>query len=222
MSIGLLPEELQKPDDPKKFYGVVTGQVIPDVDITGQGRVKVRLPFIDSLDTSAWARVALPIAGALHGMYFIPNPGDTVLVAFEHGDVDSPFILGSLWNLSSPPPLPAPTPQVRAIRTPAGNQVIFSETPPTITIQTTGPVPPVPGTPSGLSNVVLTSAGVTLQAGPSTISVTPAGITISAAGSQISLTARGLELRSVADVQIDSLKDVDIHGVQHIKLNTPA
>ena len=81
---------------------------------------------LDSLDLSPWARIALPMAGVLHGMYFIPNINDEVLVAFEHGDVNAPYIIGSLWNAMAPPPLQSPVPQIRAIRTLAGNQIVFT------------------------------------------------------------------------------------------------
>ena len=60
------------------------------------GRVQVQLPFIDALDLSPWARIAVPMAGLGHGHYFIPNLSDEVLVAFEHGDVNAPYIIGSL------------------------------------------------------------------------------------------------------------------------------
>ena len=98
----------------KKFYGVAVGQVVLVTDPLMLGRVKVKVPFIDSADLAAWARVASPMAGMLSGHYTIPNMGDEVLVAFEHGDVNAPYILGCLWNATAPPPLPSPLPQIRA------------------------------------------------------------------------------------------------------------
>src|SRR5215203_1032238 len=104
MSVGF--DLLQDQNDPnaeektgRKIYGVVTGMVQPFMpDPLGLSRVRVSLPCIDSLDPVAWARVASPAAGLFHGNYFIPKPGDSVLVAFEHGDINAPYVIGSLWH----------------------------------------------------------------------------------------------------------------------------
>src|SRR5260370_21281620 len=109
----------------KKYYGVVTGRVINLLDPLTLGRVQVQLPFIDSVDLSPWARVAVLLAGPLHGSYFIPNIGDEVLVAFEHGDVNAPHIIGSLWNAMSPPPLPPPLSPTSLFQTLANNHIQF-------------------------------------------------------------------------------------------------
>ena len=53
---------------------------------------------------SAWAPVAAPLAGKKRGAFFMPELGDEVLVAFEHGDFDHPFIIGFLWNGVDTPP----------------------------------------------------------------------------------------------------------------------
>lgn len=177
----------------RKFYGVAVGRVINMLDPMMLGRVQVQLPFIDSLDLSPWARVAVPMAGFGHGYYFIPNLMDEVLVAFEHGDINSPYIIGSLWNAIAPPPLPSPVPQIRTIRTLVGNQIVFSEAPPTVTIQS-GPTPPeavpMPPTPAGPPTIVLSPIGIQIIFGLSRIDISPAGITITGTPS-ISLNAAG-------------------------------
>jgi hypothetical protein len=150
-----------------KLYGVMVGKVINLLDPLALGRVQVQLPSIDSLDLSPWARVAVPMAGIAHGFYFIPNLNDEVLVAFEHGDVNAPYILGSLWNAMAPPPMPSPLPQIRMIRTLAGNTIMFTEVPPTITIQT-----------ASMQTVIMSPAGIQIQTGASIINMTPDGVTI--------------------------------------------
>ena len=196
-----------------KFYGVVTGRVINPLDPMFLGRVQVQLPFIDSIDLSPWARIALPMAGFGHGTYFIPNIGDEVLVAFEHGDVSAPYIIGSLWNAMAPPPLPSPLLQIRSIRTLVGNQVVFTEVPPTVTIQN-APTPPeiLPSPPSPVGphqTIALTPAGVQIFAtsvqiisGTNVINMTPDGITISSAAN-LNLLATGAITLTGSAVQIN-------------------
>jgi uncharacterized protein involved in type VI secretion and phage assembly len=77
-------------------YGVVVGLVTNNNDPEGLGRVKVQFPCLGS--ESHWARVASLMAGKDRGTYFLPEVDDEVLVAFEHGDLRFPYILGMLWN----------------------------------------------------------------------------------------------------------------------------
>lgn len=55
-------------------------------------------------DTSAPARVMMPMAGNRRGMHFFPEAGDEVVVGFHDGDSNAPIILGGVWNSDSPPP----------------------------------------------------------------------------------------------------------------------
>ena len=78
--------------------GVAIAVVSDNKDDSGQGRVKVRYSWHSQPTTSYWARIAMPMAGGARGMYFLPEVGDEVLVAFDKGDVRFPYIVGSLWN----------------------------------------------------------------------------------------------------------------------------
>ena len=176
----------------KKYYGVVTGRVINLLDPLTLGRVQVQLPFIDSIDLSPWARVAVLLAGPLHGSYFIPNIGDEVLVAFEHGDVNAPYIIGSLWNAMAPPPLPSPLAQISMFKTLAQNTIMFTEIPPTITIMT----------PAG-QTILLSEAGVQIIADPTNIvSLTPAGIQVVSGENLIDLSPDGVSIVSGGELNL--------------------
>lgn len=182
----------------KKFYGVTAGRVINVLDPLMLGRVQVQLPFIDSLDLSPWARVATLMAGPTVGSYFLPNMGDEVLIAFEQGDVNVPYVIGSLWNAMSPPPLPSPLPQVRLLKTLAQNQIMITDIPPTITINT----------PTAVIN--LSPAGVTIATGTSLVNVTPAGVAITADAIAVSglktvaITAPTVSITGTSAVNIQS------------------
>lgn len=84
---------------------VVVGVVTDNADGTdGMGRVKVKFPWMNDSDQSWWARIATPMAGPSMGFYFLPEINDEVLVAFEHGDMTRPYIIGALWNGKDAPP----------------------------------------------------------------------------------------------------------------------
>jgi len=54
---------------------------------------------------SYWARVATLMAGKKRGTFIIPEVDDEVLVAFEHGQIDRPVVIGMLWNSEDQPPV---------------------------------------------------------------------------------------------------------------------
>jgi len=95
---------LSRPDTDTHFYGVVAGVVTNNQDPDKMHRVKVRFPWLSTDDESNWARVVCPMAGNRMGTYFLPEVGDEVLVAFEHGAIDHPYVIGSLWNGRDAPP----------------------------------------------------------------------------------------------------------------------
>ena len=184
-----------------KIYGVVVGRVIDIVDPLMLGRVKVQIPAIDALIPSPWARVATPAASMASGIYWIPNLQDEVLVAFEHGDLNAPYILGCLWSAVMVPPLPSPIPQIRMLRTPLGNSIIFTEAPPTITITTANMT----------QTIVMNPTGIQIIAGANIINMTPDGITLTGtpninlvASGQISITAPNVVVTGAANTTVGS------------------
>jgi uncharacterized protein involved in type VI secretion and phage assembly len=63
----------------------------------------VRYPALGDDAEGWWARIAAPGAGTKKGLSMTPLVGDEVLLAFEHGDVRRPYVLGALWNGKSKP-----------------------------------------------------------------------------------------------------------------------
>lgn len=86
------------PRETGRIYGMVVGVVTNNQDPDGLGRVKVRFPWLSQEHESNWARMVAPMAGNDRGFYTLPEVDDEVLVAFEHGQVERPYVLGALWN----------------------------------------------------------------------------------------------------------------------------
>src|SRR5712691_11962992 len=93
------------------------------------GRVKVQLPRLPGGPESDWARVAQPAAGAGRGFYWLPEVGDEVLIAFELGQTNRPYVIGALWNGKDKPMAAAYTSDntTRMIQTKSGHQIILSD-----------------------------------------------------------------------------------------------
>ena len=122
---------------PADMPGVVVGVVTNTDDKDGLGRVKVEFPWLGKNDgagiESSWARVSAPMAGKNRGFMFMPAVKDEVLVAFEHGDPNAPYILGGLWNSDDTAPLAKAEAtkggktQQHMIKTAAGHVLIFDD-----------------------------------------------------------------------------------------------
>jgi len=95
---GLLAGGLSVPANRARLQGVVVAIVTDNKDPDDNGRVKVNFPWLDENATSHWVRVARPSAGKDYGYISIPEVDEEVVVAFEHGDINFPLVIGSLWN----------------------------------------------------------------------------------------------------------------------------
>ncbi|WP_395244452.1 VgrG-related protein [Agromyces sp. MMS24-K17] len=85
-----------------RIFGVLPAIVSAHGDDSGQrdarGMVSVKIPALSDDFVSAWARLVQVGAGADRGTAVMPEVGDEVLVAFEGGDLDRPYVLGGLYN----------------------------------------------------------------------------------------------------------------------------
>ncbi|HEX5859737.1 MAG TPA: VgrG-related protein [Microbacterium sp.] len=78
--------------------GVVSALVTDNLDPDDAGRVKLKFPSASDDYESGWARTAHVGGGPARGMVNLPEVGDEVLVAFEHGLFDRPVVLAGLFN----------------------------------------------------------------------------------------------------------------------------
>lgn len=78
-----------------RIYGVIVGIVVKNYDQQMPGRVCVQIPVRDSeANELKWARVAMISGGKDWGHYFLPEVGDQVLLVFEQGNIEKPYVIG--------------------------------------------------------------------------------------------------------------------------------
>lgn len=118
-------------EDESVYDGVYVGVVTNNHDPENWGRIKVVYPWTDNSTESHWARLATLYAGKDRGSYFVPEVGDEVLMVFEHGDPNRPYVVGSLWNGQDPLPEPGHPDgedNHKILETRSGHKMTFDDT----------------------------------------------------------------------------------------------
>ncbi len=175
------------PNKQPKQESVMVGIVRNNVgDPKGLGRVQLSFPEFSEVNLSEWARVAGFMAGGgsrpadSWGSYFLPDIGDEVLVAFEHGDFNRPVVIGSLWNGKARPPETNEGKNARKLlKTKTGMQILFDET-------------------SGQENLTIkdkAGSTITLKADGSISITAPGNIELKSTGGDISIEGKNVMVK---------------------------
>lgn len=210
LSVGtLLTSEADVRDS--RLPGVVVGLVTNLDDPDRIGRVKVKFPWLEDQAESTWARVATPMAGPDRGFYWLPEVNDEVLVAFEHNDVNFPYVLGALWNGQDKPPegtaeILSPDGKVnqRVIKTREGHLIVLDDSPgqPGITI--------IDKTGNNKIEIDSTQNKITLQS--------DADFVIQAKGKVQISGDLGVEIKSNANVDVQASANVEVQGSGQVNI----
>lgn len=131
--VGYIPAE----DVVKPVAMPEVATVVDNKDPRNMGRVKVKFVWQQLEDhpqnkTSGWMRVQTPDAGSSdvvaknRGFFFVPEVGDQVMVSYEQGDPDRPFVSGSLYHINNTEGI-AENNTVRSIITRSGSMLRFTD-----------------------------------------------------------------------------------------------
>lgn len=120
----------------KKIAGVCVGIVTNIEDPENMGRIKVKFPVRiggDASYESHWAPLVTWLAGSQMGAFFLPHVNDEVLLAFNDGNLEEPFVIGSLWNGKDKPPVSESEriandqTKISKFKSHGGNEIIFDD-----------------------------------------------------------------------------------------------
>jgi phage baseplate assembly protein gpV len=131
MSISPLRDRAAgQPSSSGRIRGAVIGLVTNNKDPENRGRLKVKFPWLNDEIESHWARVMQFYAGPDRGGFILPEVGDEVLLMFEDGDPDVPYVVGSLWNGKDTPPGGGNTDgenNVKQFKSRSGHRLVFND-----------------------------------------------------------------------------------------------
>lgn len=199
------------------ILGVVVGVVSANDDPKKLGRVKVTFPGEISPVESAWASMATPMAGKGWGQYFLPDIGARVLVVFENGNPECPFVIGQLWTHLVPPPEVPESPRQdnhqRLIQTRSGHRLVFDDTPDAQCIEL------IDATGKNLLKIESAPGALTLQCdGPMTLKA-GGGIQLSAEGQEIGIACKDFRLKADGTVSVEATQGIGLKSDQEIGLS---
>jgi len=110
--------------------------VIANNDPSGLGRVQVAFAWQkgDGSNTP-WIRMINPHSGGGKGFYFVPEVGEEVLVAFESGNAEKPFVLGSMYNGAASSGYADDKNNLKVMQTRSGTKVIMNDEEGSVTVE---------------------------------------------------------------------------------------
>lgn len=182
----------------RRFYGVAEGIVAEVDDPAKEGRVKLHLPWFDPNLVTDWCRVCQFYAGNGYGAFYVPEVGDEVAVAFVHGDMRLPIVLGGLYNGQDLPPSHrnGTSKDEKVIRTKAGHQIALVDT-------------------EGEQSIRIVEKGGKHSV---EISTQEDGIIVTAGGGKLVLKAKEIQIEADSTITLKAGGDVTIRGAT-INLN---
>lgn len=192
------PPLMTTPGADQRFFGVTVGIVTNNKDPDGLGRVKATLPWMADQVETDWARVVTPMAGASRGVYFLPEVNDEVLVAFEHGDPGTPYVLGGLWNGKDKPPESNSDGKndLRTVKSRSGSLIRFTDTDGDAKIEIIDS--------SAKNTIVISTKG-------NSIAITASGdVTIQSNNGKLKLTGNSVEITSASTVKIEASQSMAV------------
>ena len=212
-----IPAEAKLPDstDPHAipFCETQSAVVKDNNDPDKMGRVRVNFFWQEDNLMSPWLRLANNYSGAETGFYFIPEIGDEVMVGFEGGNAEKPYVLGSLYHGKNMPPPGWPDPKnnlkgiltrnklkiefdeekkITTIETPAGNSVVLSDDAKSILLHD-----------QNQNRVELTDGGISMDSMKDIKITSKSKVTIEGTG--------GVDISSAADAKVAGL-NIDLNA----------
>ncbi|HVI47539.1 MAG TPA: phage baseplate assembly protein V [Chitinophaga sp.] len=115
------------------FSEAQSAVVVDNNDPKDLGRVKARFRW-QQQGTTPWMRLVSPHGGGNKGVYMIPEKGEEVIVDFEGGNPELPFVLGTTYNGEAKAGFGTAGNDKKVIKTRSGITILMDDSDGSITI----------------------------------------------------------------------------------------
>ena len=104
------------------------GRVVENADPLGLGRVRVQMMWQEAgSEKTPWIRLLQPHSGSGKGFYFVPEIGEEVLVGFQGGNAEKPYVIGTQYNGKEKSGYADKENNIKAVHTRSGHKLVFTE-----------------------------------------------------------------------------------------------
>jgi phage baseplate assembly protein V len=189
---------------------VIIGEVTSLDDKQKLGRVKVKYPYLDGVE-SGWCPVVSPMAGPGRGFVCCPEVGDQVLLALEFGDPNRAYVLGAVWSEKQKPPPGDGRPvenNLRFLRSRSGHLIQLDDTKGKERIEFIDK--------DESRKVVIDSAGKKIQiicdSGDVDIEAGSGNVTVTATTGSVTVDAQSLTLKASQQITIEAKGQLTLKG----------
>ena len=188
-------------------------------DPQGMGRVRVQFFWQKGEQLSPWIRMIQPYAGSGKGFYFIPEVGEEVMVDFENGNAERPFVLGAHYNGAAKSGY---KPTTKAIHTQSGTKILLNDAEGSVRIEdASGNVYEMDGKGTievkAPKNIIFTAGeDLKFSAGRNMTTNVANNLTTNVGNEIIQDSGRKTTFSSGTDIQVTALRDIDIYGKEKL------
>ena len=104
------------------------GRVVENADPLGLGRVRVQMMWQEAgSEKTPWIRLLQPHSGSGKGFYFVPEIGEEVLVGFQGGNAEKPYVIGTQYNGKEKSGYADKENNIKAVHTRSGNRLLLND-----------------------------------------------------------------------------------------------
>lgn len=112
------------------------GRVVENADPLGLGRVRVQMVWQEAgSEKTPWIRLLQPHSGSGKGFYFVPEIGEEVLVDFQGGNAEKPYVIGTQYNGKEKSGYADKENNIKAVHTRSGTKIILNDSEGSILIE---------------------------------------------------------------------------------------